>query len=216
MALTCEIIAELATYAASCLNQKDIENAWESISGLFGRVSTAPAGGQSFGLFAFDPVNTAATWAATIRGRLQYQDGTQANNFVLRSDATGNANWIDPAVLFPGAFLWTRVGTNLWNTNLGDDVGVGTVAPTHRFTVSHGGATGISVSSTASFSVVDINAANGDAALRFGNAGTNQWNIRNRPGDNYLEIFELGGGGSRMAIQDATGNVGIGNTGCNR
>ena len=36
--------------------------------------------------------------------------------------------------------------------------------------------------------------------------------MRNRPGDNYLEIFELGGGGSRMVIQDGTGNVGIGET----
>lgn len=52
--------------------------------------------------------------------------------------------------------------------------------------------------------------ASGDAALRFQNAGVYEWNIRNRPSDNYLEIYELGGGGSRMVIQDATGNVGIG------
>ncbi len=145
-------------------------------------------------------------------GGLQLTGISEANNFVLRSDATGNATWVDPAALLPGANFWSRVGTNLFNTNLGDNVGVGTNAPTHRFTVSHGGSTGISVSSTAGFSVVDINAASGDAALRFGNAGVNQWNMRNRPGDNYLEIFELGGGGSRMVIQDATGNVGIGQT----
>jgi len=93
------------------------------------------------------------------------------------------------------------------------NVGIGqTVAPAYRLDVQHGGATGIRSQSTASFSVVDIDAASGDAALRFANAGVNQWNMRNRPADNYLEIFELGGGGSRVVIQDGTGNVGIGAT----
>ncbi len=94
------------------------------------------------------------------------------------------------------------------------NVGIGaTVAPAYKLDVEHGGATGIRSKSTSTFSVVDIDAANGDAALRFQKAGVNQWNIRNRPADDYLEIFELGGGGSRIAIQDGTGNVGIGNTG---
>ncbi|MFZ4059121.1 MAG: hypothetical protein ACOYKE_13340, partial [Ferruginibacter sp.] len=66
--------------------------------------------------------------------------------------------------------------------------------------------------SSSSFSVIDIDGQSGDAALRFAKAGVNQWNIRNRPADDYLEIFELGGGGSRFVIQDATGNVGIGET----
>ena len=93
------------------------------------------------------------------------------------------------------------------------NVGIGaTVSPSYRLDVEHGGATGIRSRSTASFSVVDIDADNGDAALRFQKAGAGQWNMRNRPADDYLEIFELGGGGSRMVIQDATGNVGIGET----
>jgi len=66
--------------------------------------------------------------------------------------------------------------------------------------------------SSSSFSAVDIDAASGDAALRFAKAGVNQWNVRNRPADDYFEIFELGGGGSRVVIQDGTGNVGIGET----
>jgi len=169
--------------------------------------------------------NTTGTgWAATITssnatpralrttGGLRFTGIGEANNFILKSDATGNATWVDPAVLIPGAFLWTRVGTNLWNTNLGDNVGVGTNAPAYRFDVEHGGATGIRSKSTATFSVVDIDAANGDAALRFQKAGAGQWNTRNRPADDYYEIFELGGGGSRMVIQDGTGNVGIGAT----
>ena len=93
------------------------------------------------------------------------------------------------------------------------NVGIGeTTNPTYRLDVLHGGSTGIRSRSSSSFSVVDIDAASGDAALRFAKAGVNQWNIRNRPADDYLEIFELGGGGSRMVIQDATGNVGIGQT----
>jgi hypothetical protein len=78
--------------------------------------------------------------------------------------------------------------------------------------VLHGGATGIRSRSSATFSVVDIDAASGDAALRFQKAGVNQWNVRNRPADDYFEIFELGGGGSRVVIQDGTGNFGIGET----
>lgn len=78
--------------------------------------------------------------------------------------------------------------------------------------IIHSGATGIRSKSTSTFSLVDIDAANGDAALRFAKAGVNQWNTRNRPADDYYEIFELGGGGSRFVIQDGTGNVGIGET----
>lgn len=93
------------------------------------------------------------------------------------------------------------------------NVGIGeTTAPAYRLDVLHGGSTGTRIRSSASFSVVDIDANSGDAALRFVKAGVNQWNIRNRPADDYLEIFELGGGGSRFVIQDATGNVGIGET----
>ena len=93
------------------------------------------------------------------------------------------------------------------------NVGIGeTTAPSYKLDVLHGGSTGARIRSSASFSVVDIDAQSGDAALRFVKAGVNQWNIRNRPADDYLEIFELGGGGSRMVIQDGTGNVGIGET----
>jgi len=158
--------------------------------------------------------------ALRTQGGLQLTGIGEALNRILASDAAGNATWQTAAAIgvVTGSgtvnFVpkWTPSTTNLGNSLLFDDgssMGLGTTTPTHRFTVSHGGSTGISVSSTAGFSVVDINAASGDAALRFGNAGVNQWNMRNRPGDNYLEFFELGGGGSRMVFQDGTGNLGV-------
>ena len=110
---------------------------------------------------------------------------------------------------------WNTNTTTLSNSQLfdnGTNLGIGTTTPTFKFQVEHSGATGILSKSTAGFSAIDIDGFSGDAALRFAKNGVNQWNIRNRPADDYLEIFELGGGGSRMVIQDATGNVGIGAT----
>lgn len=89
------------------------------------------------------------------------------------------------------------------------DVGIGTTSPADKLEVVHGGATGIQSRSTSGFSTVDIDASNGDAALRYYSNGSFQWNIRNTPGTNHLEVFE-GGSGSRMTVQDGTGNVGIG------
>ncbi|MBL7749396.1 MAG: hypothetical protein JNM19_18290, partial [Chitinophagaceae bacterium] len=80
----------------------------------------------------------------------------------------------------------------------------------YRLDILHGGSTGILNKATSSFSVLDIDAFTGDAAIRLANNGVNQWNIRNQPGTNSLQVFELGGGGERMLIEDATGNVSIG------
>jgi hypothetical protein len=88
------------------------------------------------------------------------------------------------------------------------NIGIGQTSPSYKLDVLHGG-TGLRVKSSGSFSVVDIDAFNGDAAIRFANNGTNQWNIRNVPSSNDFQIFELGGG-SRFLIQNFTGNVGIG------
>jgi hypothetical protein len=193
-----------ATNAASTANAVDINVA-----------------GTGFGL-RISSTNGTPRALQTVGG-LQLTGINEAANRLLTSDAAGNATWQNAAavgVVTGSGTLnfvpkWTPSGTNLGNSLMFDDgtsMAVGTVTPTHRFTVSHGGSTGIGINSTSGFSVLDINAASGDAAIRFGNAGVNQWNMRNRPGDNYLEWFELGGGGSRMVIQDGTGNVGIGET----
>ena len=110
---------------------------------------------------------------------------------------------------------FTPDGTTLGNSVIFDDgsyVGIGTNSPAAALHVEHVAGAGILNRSTAGFSSIDIDASNGDAALRFARAGVNQWNTRNRPADDYYEIFELGGGGSRFIIQDGTGNVGIANS----
>jgi hypothetical protein len=111
----------------------------------------------------------------------------------------------------PGAGEWSKDPSNNIYYNLGN-VGVGTATPAYKLDILHAGSTGIHVKSSAGFSVFDLDAQSGDAAIRFQKEGVSQWNLRNRPGDNYLEVFEMGGGGSRMVIQDSTGNVGIGET----
>jgi Chaperone of endosialidase len=86
------------------------------------------------------------------------------------------------------------------------NIGISQPTPTYKLDVLHGGSTGIHVKSSSGFSVVDIDGFSGDSALRFLNNGANEWNIRNRPADNFLEIFELGSG-SRLVIEDGTGRV---------
>jgi hypothetical protein len=166
--------------------------------------------------------NNATPRALLTAGAVRLTGINEGLNRILTSDATGNATWqpASAAGIVTGTgttqFIprWTsasNIGNSLLFDN-GTSVGLGTTTPTHRFDVTHSGSTGIGVNSTSGFSVVDINAASGDAALRFAKAGVNQWNTRNRPADDYYEIFELGGGGSRFVIQDGTGNVGIGAT----
>lgn len=93
--------------------------------------------------------------------------------------------------------------------NLASEVGIGIVNPSYKLDIQHGGGTGLNVQSSSSFSVIDIDAFSGDAAIRFAKAGVNQWNLRNDPSTNNLQIFELGGGGERFNIQNSTGNLGL-------
>jgi hypothetical protein len=100
--------------------------------------------------------------------------------------------------------------SNIFNDVVTNNVGIGTATPAYKLDLLHGGSTGIRVASSSSFSVIDIDAQTGDAALRFARAGVNQWNLRNHPATDDLEIFELGGGGSRVTLQDSTGYLGVG------
>lgn len=102
---------------------------------------------------------------------------------------------------------WVLNGTEIYN--LSTEVGIGTSTPSYKLDILHTGGTGLNVQSSSSFSVIDIDAFSGDAALRFAKNGVNQWNVRNDPSTNNLQIFELGGGGERFQIQNTTGNLGL-------
>lgn len=115
--------------------------------------------------------------------------------------ATGNVQFNNA-----GAFA----GDNglFWDNTL-KYLGIGTTIPSYPFDILHGGSTGLRVKSSSSFSVVDIDAFSGDAALRFQKGGVGMWNVRNDPGTDNLQFFELGGGGERFRIENTTGNIGI-------
>ncbi len=106
-----------------------------------------------------------------------------------------------------GTINFMQGGTSRFLVAAGGNVGVGETVPSHKLDVLHSGSTGILVKSTASFSVLDIDAFSGDAAIRFLNNGTSSWNIRNQPGTDHFQFFELGGGGERMRIENSTGKV---------
>ncbi|MES2775005.1 MAG: hypothetical protein V4722_12515 [Bacteroidota bacterium] len=91
------------------------------------------------------------------------------------------------------------------------NVGIGMSAPIYKLDILHGGSTGIRNKSTSSFSSIDIDGFTGDAAIRLYNNGVSQWNVRNQPGTDNFQIIELGAGGERFMIEDATGNIAIGN-----
>jgi hypothetical protein len=107
---------------------------------------------------------------------------------------------------------FTPTGINIGNSQIfdnGTNVGINTIIPSGKLHILHATGTTLKLEATAGFSALDINASTGDAAIRLVKVGAFQWMIRNRPTDNYLEFFEFGIG-TRMVIQDATGNVGIG------
>jgi hypothetical protein len=115
--------------------------------------------------------------------------------------------WVNMATI-SSASPWLTSGNDISNSNTGN-VGIGTATPAYKLDVlSNAGL--VSRFKSTIYCVFDIDAGNGDAALRFNNNGVQKWNIRNRPTDDNFEIFELGGGGSRMVVQKTTGNIGIG------
>ncbi len=97
---------------------------------------------------------------------------------------------------------------NLFNN--GTNIGIGDTLPAYPLSILVESGTSIYTKSKTSFNTIDIDAFSGDAALRFYKNGVSQWNIRNNPSSDDLEIYEMGGGGTRLIIQNSTGRFGIG------
>ncbi len=90
------------------------------------------------------------------------------------------------------------------------NVGIGTTTPTAKLEIVESGIgpSGLLVKNTTSFSTIDIDAVNGDAALRFFHNGAYKWNVRNSPQDNF-QIFDSGGASSKFMIENGTGKIGF-------
>ena len=161
----------------------------------------------------------ATGYALNTTGRVQLAGINEGLNRVLASDAVGNATWQNLGAIggVTGSgtvnFVpkWTPVGTNLGNSQIfdnGTNVGVNNAAPSYRLDVTNTGGSGIRSKSSGGFSIIDIDAANGDEALRFMNNGVFDWHIG---GGLYggLNFLDMKAGQNRMLIQNGTGNVGI-------
>lgn len=80
---------------------------------------------------------TAPTEKLDVNGSFKLVNGSQANNRVLASNATGVATWTDLTTLSSGSTAWTRVTPNIYPTTLTDNVGIGTSTPgTYKLNVN--------------------------------------------------------------------------------
>jgi hypothetical protein len=59
------------------------------------------------------------------------------NGYILQSDASGNATWINPTTLSTGSSQWTTSGSNIYKNNTAN-VGIGVTSPTELLHVSEG------------------------------------------------------------------------------
>lgn len=159
-------------------------------------------------------------------GQIQFfGQGAATNRIMGATNNNGDATWRTAASLglVSGSGTlnyvpkWTPDGVTLGNSLTYDDgasVGIGTITANHRLDVWHAGANGIRSKSTNIWSIVDIDAANGDAALRFFNNGAADWHIGSgiAPGAGGLTFYDMKTGQYRMEIANVTGYVGVNTT----
>lgn len=72
-------------------------------------------------------------------GSFQLIDGTQNTDYVLRTDAFGNASWVDPVSVFTDTD-WTITGANQYSGVTGF-VGIGDTTPDYKLDVEYTGTT---------------------------------------------------------------------------
>ena len=110
-------------------------------------------------------------------------------------------------------FLDSRGGGDIvmQSNNTAGDVGIGTAAPARKFDVrTAASGNGTLVKSSTGWVSQDIDAQNGDAALRFFNNGAANWNMRNSPVNNNLQIYR------QNSFEIFTIDYNNGNTGINQ
>lgn len=85
----------------------------------------------------------------TTNNALQLVDGSQANNRVLTSNASGVGTWTDLSTLTSGgATAWTRATPNIYPTTLTDKVGIGVTTPVNKLDVEGAAVIGTTFSGT--------------------------------------------------------------------
>jgi|GEM_PF-2516659 len=76
------------------------------------------------------PTNKLEVAGTTKTTNLQLTNGA-TNGYVLQSDASGNASWVNPSTLSSGSTSWTKNGNNQYSSVTGN-VGVGVSSPTQK------------------------------------------------------------------------------------
>ncbi len=79
-----------------------------------------------------------ATPSATfdLVGTFQYVDGNQTNGYILKTDASGNATWADPAGISDAD--WTVSGSDMYSA-VSSNVGIGTSTPASKLELNYSG-----------------------------------------------------------------------------
>jgi hypothetical protein len=144
--------------------------------------------------------------------------GSGSFSVKTETDPTGGTNYTIvgtsqllsvPYALSSGDSKWVSNPNGI--NNISGNVGIGTTTPSYKLDILHPSGEGMRIKSSSGYSVLDIDARGGDAAIRFAENGTNQWIMNSGTDDNSFNIGELGSaGGTRIRINEGTGNVGIG------
>lgn len=154
------------------------------------------------------------------------------NNYLLQSDASGNAIWVYPGSIIPAGTglsysgttlnsVWTSSGTDIYKNNSGN-VGIGTSSPTSLLHVSATSNTTIIAEATSGSAYLAARASTGnEAAIRFYTGTILRWQAGKSIGtesgsdagsDFFINRYNDAGSflSQPFYIKRSTGNIGIG------